>query len=638
MTQRGRSGAGVDSHPWPRRRLLFPLVTGLGYYLGALIGVAASAMSEGIALFWLPNGILLAALLMVPRRDWPPHLLVVVLAEIAADLPTFTLAQALGFAAANLFECVLAATLLLRVARPFRLDRLRHAVLFGLYGLIVACGLAALLGALVYTSSVTTTTSFWAFWMIWWLGDGLGVLLVTPLLLGWLQGHNPPVRGHVQEAILLPVLAAALSVWVFSQGVNQTDSFPSSPFLLLPLSLWAAVRFGVRGAASMGLLVAAIAITATLYGHGPLVAATPGGTALLLQQYLAAQVFSSIALAALLQELHERNDRLRLRERAIEAIHDGVVILDARAPDMPIAFANPAFEAMPDHAAADAFVRSCRAARSGDDGAAGSGGMCEALREGRSVRTQLHDVRPDGSESWSDLLVAPVRDGRGQITHYVAIQHDMTEVKRSETELRATHEELDRLNRELEARVAERTRELQEANQRLGELASVDSLTGASNRRHFLEQARAEISRAKRQGLPLSVVMLDIDFFKSINDRYGHEAGDKVLISLAATIQADLRAGDIFARLGGEEFILMLPGQDRHEAFRMAERLRVLVAEMVTADCPARITVSAGVASLESETGDVDDLLRRADQALYQAKHQGRNQVCVAHPARPGGG
>jgi diguanylate cyclase (GGDEF)-like protein len=177
--------------------------------------------------------------------------------------------------------------------------------------------------------------------------------------------------------------------------------------------------------------------------------------------------------------------------------------------------------------------------------------------------------------------------------------------------------------------VEARTHELQEANQRLEELASIDPLTGASNRRHFLEQAKAEISRAKRQGLPLSVIMLDIDFFKSINDRFGHETGDQVLVALAATIHATLRGGDIFARMGGEEFIVMLPGQGLQQAMQMAERLRLLIAQNTVPGCPARITVSAGIAGLENASEEVVDLLRRADQGLYRAKNQGRNQVCL---------
>ncbi len=607
-----------------RHRLLLPLATGLGYYLGAVLGVAASSMSEGIAIFWLPNGILLAALLLVPRREWPLHLAMAVLAEIAADLPTFTLAQALGFAAVNLFECLLAAWLLQRIARPFALDRLRHVAAFGLV-LIFASGLAALLGAAIYSLSIPTATPYWDFWLIWWLGDSLGVLLVTPLLLSWLQGPHRPVVRYRLEAVALLAVTLLLAVWIFSAVAHVTDDFPRRAFLLMPLPFWAAARFGVRGAAGIGLLIAAIAITASLQGLGPLIAATPADTALLLQEYLAVLVFPSLALAALLQELRDRNERLRVRERAIEAINDGVVILDARLPDSPVVYANPAFGAMKGRRAVELLERLLREGAAPGD--AEHAALHDALRQGLPARTLLHDVHADGTESWNELRIAAVRDAHGQITHYVAIQHDMTEVKRSEAELRAAHDELDRLNRELEARVEARTQELQWANQRLEELASIDSLTGASNRRHFLEQARIEMSRAKRQGLPLSVIMLDIDFFKSVNDRFGHETGDRVLVALAASIHGTLRSADIFARLGGEEFILMLPGQDLPDAVRMAERLRLLIAGMVVAGCP--VTVSAGVAGLENESDEIDALLRRADRGLYQAKNQGRNRVCV---------
>lgn len=491
----------MSAHPWVRHRFVLPVVTGVGYYLGAVLGVAASSLSEGIAVFWLPNGILLAALLLAPRRDWPLYLTAAVLAEIAADLPTFTLLQALGFAAVNLFECLLAAWLLERIARPFTFDRLRHVVLFGLLGPGLACGLAALLGASIYAVDSQTATSFWEFWVIWWLGDAMGVLLVTPLLLGWLQTSAPSARARHLEITVLLGATLLLAIWIFAQPAS--DAFIRRPFLLFPLGVWAAIRLGVRGAASIGLLIAAIAITANLNGMGPLVGATPVASVLKLQQYLAVLLLSTLALAALLQEL------------------------------------------------------------------------------------------------------------------------------------RITHEAIESLNRELEVRVATRTEELQQANRRLAELASIDALTGASNRRHFLEQARIEISRAGRQGVPLSLVMLDIDLFKSVNDRFGHEIGDKVLESIAGVIRATLRSGDLFARIGGEEFALLLPGQDLAEAAQMAERLRQRVEQSEAPGCPVGVTVSAGVSGLVGDADEIGDLLRRADQALYQAKHQGRNQVCVT-PAAAG--
>jgi len=466
------------------------------------------------------------------------------------------------------------------------------------------------------------------------LGDGLGVLLVTPLLLSCLQGACPPLERRLEAAALL-ALTLLLALWIFSEAAGSTDTFYKRAFLLTPLPVWAAVRFGVRGAASIMLVIAAIAIVATLHGLGPLVLATPKNTALLLQEYLALQAFTSLALAALLQELQQRGERLRIREQAIGAINDGVVVLDAGAADMPVAYANPAFKAMPGPLADAVLARSRRALQDDAGDTSGSGSVGPALRVGHSVRTLLHERGQDGTEFWNELRIDPVRNARGEVTHYVAIQRDMSDVKHNEAKLRAAHDALDRLNRELEARVEARTHELQRANEHLEELASIDPLTGASNRRHFLAQAQVEISRARRLDLALSVIMVDIDFFKTINDRYGHEAGDKVLAALSTTIHATLRGGDIFARLGGEEFIVMLPGQALSDAVQMAERLRLLIAQTEVPGCPAHITVSAGVAGLVNAMDEgIDGLLRRADRALYQAKEQGRNQVCVAPAAQ----
>lgn len=164
------------------------------------------------------------------------------------------------------------------------------------------------------------------------------------------------------------------------------------------------------------------------------------------------------------------------------------------------------------------------------------------------------------------------------------------------------------------------------ANQRLEELASIDPLTGASNRRYFLEQARIETSRAKRQGHALSVIMLDIDFFKSINDRFGHEIGDKVLVALAATIRAVLRTGH-FCPPGGRGIHSDAAGQGLAAAVQVAERLRLLIAGMAVAECP--VTVSAGVSGLQDESDEIDNLLRRAGRGLYLAKNQGRNRVRI---------
>lgn len=178
---------------------------------------------------------------------------------------------------------------------------------------------------------------------------------------------------------------------------------------------------------------------------------------------------------------------------------------------------------------------------------------------------------------------------------------------------------------ELEREVAER----QAAQAQLLELATTDSLTGLRNRRHFMATASQEFERARRYQTPLSLLMLDADHFKSINDRYGHPVGDEALKTLAEHGRRQLREIDLFARLGGEEFAILLPQTDFIAARAVAERLRQTIAEqsVATGQESFHFTVSIGVASLNAHTMDLHDLLRHADDALYQAKQHGRNRV-----------
>lgn len=162
--------------------------------------------------------------------------------------------------------------------------------------------------------------------------------------------------------------------------------------------------------------------------------------------------------------------------------------------------------------------------------------------------------------------------------------------------------------------------------------AQVDHLTGLSNRRHFIAQGEIELSRAIRYGTPLSVLMLDIDYFKNVNDTYGHQIGDAVLQVTSKICQDTLRQVDIAGRLGGEEFAVILPETTRKEALDVAERLREAVAKAAVtmpAGLPIHFTVSIGVTSLDDKGTNIDMLLNQADKALYKAKATGRNRVCV---------
>jgi two-component system cell cycle response regulator len=176
---------------------------------------------------------------------------------------------------------------------------------------------------------------------------------------------------------------------------------------------------------------------------------------------------------------------------------------------------------------------------------------------------------------------------------------------------------------------AGRTKELQQElvaqGTRLEALLREDALTGLSNRRAILAQLAGAVSGARRHGHPLSIAVLDLDHFKRINDTHGHKTGDDVLIAAARAMAAHMRAEDQLGRVGGEEFLVLLPDTDADAAQHMAERVR---AEVAAAPTPVPITVSIGLATWDGEAAD--DFLQRADEALYAAKQGGRDRVMAA--------
>jgi diguanylate cyclase (GGDEF)-like protein len=170
---------------------------------------------------------------------------------------------------------------------------------------------------------------------------------------------------------------------------------------------------------------------------------------------------------------------------------------------------------------------------------------------------------------------------------------------------------------------------LQAANAELAWMASTDSLTGASNRRHFLDEIALELGRAKRNGLPVSLLALDIDHFKEVNDQYGHQAGDAMLKAFVEVIRETLRPHDMLGRVGGEEFMVLLPDTSHEAAAVLAERIRSRVESMVMPfdGTTLSVTVSIGVAEFGVDGDNHDAVFKAADTRMYQAKHEGRNRV-----------
>ncbi|AMK77452.1 MULTISPECIES: diguanylate cyclase [Methylomonas] len=622
------------------RRWLAPILCGFAYYLAAWLGLKASIMSQGIAIFWPANAVMLAVLLVTSPRRWPVFLLTLPVAEMANDLSSFSLEQSAGFAAANLAEVLLAASLLkISAGLPFKFDRLRHVALFGVCALLMASGIAALIGAAVYAFSAGEQMAYWDNWRIWWFGDSLGLLILTPVLLECIQPrqdnwHHMSLAKRRVEGCALSIITLVIGIWIFAKPDLMSEHSPANPMLLLPVTIWVATRFNILGTALLNLLIAVISIVNGLNQHGPFDTLQQAEHVLRLQEYLATLAFSSLALAALFQELRLQNAQLRVLGRAIDAVQEGILITDAQG-SQPIIYANSGFAAITGYSVAEVIGQNPRFLLDNGSDADDTQKIRAAITSRQRVRSIVKARTKVGGTFWNQMTLDPVRDEDGNVSHYVGIHHDITEIMAAESALHSAHQQLEKTNRELEQRIDLRTRELQQANRKLAELASTDPLTGAHNRRYFLDCAHEEFKRAVRYGRVLAAIAIDIDHFKLINDQYGHAIGDKVLQELTKTIESRLRPADIFARFGGEEFFLLLPETALDEAINVAERLLEAIASLrIAADGRAdsvAFTVSIGVAERNPHEASVEKLLERADQALYAAKHAGRNCIRSAN-------
>lgn len=210
--------------------------------------------------------------------------------------------------------------------------------------------------------------------------------------------------------------------------------------------------------------------------------------------------------------------------------------------------------------------------------------------------------RRQGGRFWAETTVSVIRDDEEVIVGYSVITRDHTDRKSQEDELRR--------------------------------LATTDPLTGAYNRRHFMDLATAEFERWRRYGSGFALILLDIDRFKKLNDRHGHDAGDRALIATVSAVLDTVRTVDLLARFGGEEFVLLMPEVDAAGAERAAERIRTAVAALTQTDAvtgdPISWTVSQGIALPSAEDETVDALLKRADTALYEAKESGRDRTVLS--------
>ncbi len=311
-------------------------------------------------------------------------------------------------------------------------------------------------------------------------------------------------------------------------------------------------------------------------------------------------------------------DRVRI---AFDVLAEGVVVVD-RAGN--IMLSNKAFHSLHPTASVALMGKPLSQLAWLIDPQVAADSPWEAAMRNHAIISGHHLTltQPDGSICDVIVNAAPILDGPGQIRGCIVTFSDMTQLHRLNQQLRDNLVDLETSRAQIE-----------EKNEELRLLATRDPLTGCLNRRAFVSAAEPLLEKLVREAHHISCIMADIDFFKKVNDTYGHTVGDHVIVSVARALSGQIRAGDLLCRYGGEEFCIILPGAPEEVAAEVAERIRAEVEKRVGLSIRnvegLHVTCSLGVSSMKSGANNLLDLIELADIALYSSKENGRNRVTL---------
>lgn len=286
----------------------------------------------------------------------------------------------------------------------------------------------------------------------------------------------------------------------------------------------------------------------------------------------------------------------------VECAEDVIIVTKAHPIDEPgpeIVYVNKAFTDLTGYSVNEVLGKNPRILQSTGTDKETTKAIHQCLEKQERIRVTIKNYSKAGKEYWLDLSIIPLLNAEGVVTHFVGIERDVT------AQVNMQHQ--------------------------LEILSITDPLTGLLNRRAFDEIAENELSRYKRSGNVYSLLMLDIDHFKKINDKYGHSSGDVVIQAISRLCESNLRVTDKVARIGGEEFGVLLPYTSKDQATSLAEKLRRIVSSAsVETECgEIFVTISIGVSEVEDSDTVHTEILNRADDNMYKAKKAGRNRVCV---------
>lgn len=565
-----------------------------------------------VSIIWPPSGLALAAVLLGGKRyAWSAFL-----GALAAEafMPGYPALMSVGVGLAPAMEALLGAWLLKRSGRfdlQFRhlLDFLRLIILAGF------CG--AMIGALIGTTTLlafgdTDVEHYLQTLIRWWMGDALGIILLTPLILIWRRppdGWLAPMR-LLEVAVVLGITFLVGQIIFLGWLHDIASPFAKAYFMMLFVTL-AALRIGTHGTLAVLIMVAVQGILGAIHGVGYFAHDIADSHLVNYWLYMITITLIGITLSTYIST--ERRDKEALREQEeffrmiTDNIDDLIAVLDLQGRRL---YNSPAYAKLfgdPRNLLnTDSFAEVHP-----DDREHVKQVFQETVQYGVGQRIEFRFVLPDGSIRDMESRGGVIKNSQGKPLHVVVVSHDITERKRIEETIR--------------------------------NLAFFDSLTQLPNRRMLNDRLGQAMAASQRTGEYGALLFLDLDNFKPLNDEFGHNAGDLLLIEVAHRLTACVRQVDTVSRFGGDEFVIMLSAlnEDRDESVKqagiVAEKIRLALAD------PYQVTVkpeqgpehtlthhctcSIGVVLFNNHEASQEDVIKWADLAMYHAKEDGRNRI-----------
>ncbi len=583
----------------------------------------------GVSNLWLANGLMLGYLLYAQRERWVGLLVACMLGQLASGALVGDPMQGVLLAAIfNTMEVMAAAWPLRATIHNAReLSQPQASLRFLLYAVLAAPVLSCLAVAAFLFFSTGNAPSI-SMLESWYVGHALGMATMAPVMLA-LRGSELARlfrRKNLLEVVLVTLLIVAITAAVFWQS-----RYPLL-FLIFPPVLLSALRGGFAGTAFAVIIVVIIAVTLTNFGRGPLMPISANGrpgfsTYLILQSFIGVLLLTSFPVAVAMSAWRRNQSterKLRSRLKLIADHSTDVVVLtdlDGRrlyvSPSVsevlgyqPEQFLRGTFRDLVGPAHIETLQQQ----------------ISQLARKQRARATiTFPGLHADGRKLWLEARMKHFRDADftlfdNELVRDVALNRGAS----GEEGFIVTLRDISRRHQTEQA--------LETANRRLATLVWKDGLTGLGNRRQFDKALAQGWDRCQLAGMPLSVIMLDVDYFKLFNDHYGHQEGDQCLTAVASAIASCLRdEQDCAARYGGEEFGVILPQTSVEGAARIAERVRSCIEKLAIphAGSPVgHVTICLGVATcLPMPDGRPEDLVSAADRALYAGKQAGRNRV-----------